>query len=86
MIISSKARTKGDIVSIKLSNGEELIASWCEARNDVLIIDRSLTAKPNNLALTIEEGEFKIQRIPKEIPDEEFLIWGVITYVIHAVL
>jgi hypothetical protein len=49
MIISSKARTKGDIVSIKLSNGEELIASWCEARSDVLIIDRpvSLSTGPN---------------------------------------
>jgi len=67
-------RVKGDDLSLGIHN------------NDVLIIDRALSAKPNNLALTIEEGEFKIKRIPKVTSDKELLIWGVITYVIHAVL
>lgn len=50
---------------------------------DVLIIDRSLSRSFNALALVIKEGEFKIQRIPFGFSEEEFIVWGIITYIIH---
>jgi DNA polymerase V len=51
---------------------------------DVLIIDRSLSRNFEALALVIQEGEFKIQRIPFGFSEEEFTVWGVITYIIHS--
>lgn len=51
--------------------------------SDVLIIDRSLSAVPNRLALVVQDGEFKVLRIPKKNVDSEFILWGVITYIIH---
>ncbi len=52
---------------------------------DVLIIDRSLSRNFDDLALIIQEGEFKIQRIPFGFSEEEeeFTVWGIITYIIH---
>lgn len=50
---------------------------------DVLIIDRSLPPNFDALALIIQEGEFKIQRIPFGFCEEEFSVWGIITYIIH---
>jgi DNA polymerase V len=50
---------------------------------DVLIIDRSLSASFDALVLVIQEGEFRIRRIPFGFPEEEFTVWGVITYIIH---
>ncbi len=50
---------------------------------DVLIIDRSLARNFDDLALVIQEGEFKIQRIPFGFSEEEFTVWGIITYIIH---
>ena len=50
---------------------------------DVLIIDRSLPATPNRLALAVVDGEFKVLRIPKNQVDSEFILWGIITYIIH---
>jgi DNA polymerase V len=52
--------------------------------NDVLIIDRSLAPKENGLVLAVEEGEFKVKRFSKR-PSEPYTIWGIITYIIHAV-
>jgi len=52
--------------------------------NDVLIIDRSIHPKDNNLALIVDEGEFKIIRIPGCGLREEIMLWGVITYIIHC--
>jgi len=52
---------------------------------DVLIIDRSLSRNFDDLALIIQEGEFKIQRIPFGFSEEgEFIVWGIITYIIHS--
>ncbi len=51
--------------------------------SDVLIIDRSLSAVPNRLALAVIGGEFKVLRIPKKHIDSEFVLWGIITYIIH---
>lgn len=49
---------------------------------DVLLIDRSLVPKKNNLALIIIEGSFQIIRIPEK-KNSEFTLWGVISYIIH---
>lgn len=54
-------------------------------KNDVLIIDKSLTPKNNQLALVIKEGAFQIEKI-KEKSEEEFQLWGVITYIIKSTL
>ena len=43
MLVNKKARKKGDVVSIKLNNGEELIASWIEEQDVYLIIDRPVS-------------------------------------------
>jgi DNA polymerase V len=53
--------------------------------NDVLIIDRSLNAKEHDLALVIVDGEFDLLTIPKETKNNSFMLWGVVTYIIHAV-
>ncbi|EAP86491.1 MULTISPECIES: S24 family peptidase [Croceibacter] len=53
--------------------------------NDVLIIDRSLLAKENDLALVIVDGEFNLLRIPKQSETNAFMLWGVVTYIIHAI-
>lgn len=50
---------------------------------DVLIIDRSLSAVSNRLALAVIDGEFKVLRIPKKHLETEFILWGIITYIIH---
>lgn len=52
---------------------------------DILIVDRSLQALPGKLALVVEEGEFRILRIPKKAKGE-IVVWGVITYIIHRAL
>lgn len=54
--------------------------------NDVLIIDRSLQPKTGSLILTVSEGEFKVQRMPKTSKEEAFTLWGVITYIIQYTL
>ena len=51
---------------------------------DVLIIDRSLFRNFNALALVVQAGEFKIIRIPFGFSEEEFTVWGIITYIIHS--
>jgi len=50
---------------------------------DVLIIDRSLSRNFDDLALVIKDGEFKVMRIPFAATEEEFIVWGIITYIIH---
>lgn len=52
--------------------------------NDVLIIDKALTPKNNQLAVVIHDDEFKIIKIEKQHPTKVQL-WGVITYIIKAV-
>ena len=54
---------------------------------DVLIIDRAAPAKAGKMALVVIDGNFKIERIPNSTAEEfEFTIWGVVTFIIHAVL
>lgn len=54
-------------------------------KNDVLIIDKSLIPKPNQLAVVILEGSFQVKRIGKGFK-EEINLWGVITYIIKSAL
>lgn len=54
-------------------------------KNDVLIIDKSLMPKNNQLAVVVKEGAFQIERIHSEIK-EELQVWGVITYVIKSTI
>lgn len=53
--------------------------------NDVLIVDKSLTPKENNLALVNIDGEFKIIRI-KNMFHASVEVWGIITYIIKSVI
>jgi len=53
--------------------------------NDVLIIDKSLTPKNNQLVVAISDDAFKIIRIEKQ-QTTQVNIWGVITYIIKSVL
>ncbi|WP_142784255.1 S24 family peptidase [Changchengzhania lutea] len=53
-------------------------------KNDVLIIDKSLTPKHNQLVIAIRDDAFKIIRIVAEATTE-LQIWGVITYIIKSV-
>lgn len=52
---------------------------------DVLIVDKSLTPKQNQLALVVKEGTFQVERI-EEQSVEEIQLWGVITYIIKSIL
>ncbi len=44
---------------------------------DVLVVDRSLTAKVNDLAVVTVEGELKLEIIKQDIK-EESVLWGVV--------
>ncbi|WP_432410495.1 S24 family peptidase [Rasiella sp. SM2506] len=60
--------------------------AWSEfniLKNDVLLVDRSLTPNFDDLALLVQEGEFTVNRITFGRETEEALLWGVITYIIH---
>lgn len=52
---------------------------------DVLIIDKSLIPKNNQLAVVIQDGNFNIIRIDSD-SKEEIQLWGVITYIIKHTL
>lgn len=64
----------------------EAWSSFNIRNNDVLIIDRSMELKPDRLALVIKDGEFSIIRFSHDSKQSEFLLWGVITYIIHQVV
>lgn len=51
---------------------------------DVLVIDRSLKPRNNNLLLVIIEGDFDVIRLTKN--NSKIELWGVITYIIHKVI
>ncbi|MBU2901824.1 S24 family peptidase [Maribacter dokdonensis] len=53
--------------------------------NDVLIVDKSITPKRNQLVLATVEDSFKIIKID-ETSLSELNIWGTITYIIKSTL
>ena len=52
--------------------------------NDVLIIDKALTPKNNQLVFVIYDGEFEILRY-NTLNGKEYKLWGTITYIIKSV-
>ena len=50
---------------------------------DVLLIDRSLKPKKNDLVLVVIEGEFRVIKFPKSSLESQFILWGLISYIIH---
>ncbi len=60
------------------------LAEFNILKNDVLIIDRSLHVKENDLAMVVIDGEFKIINVMSNEHQQEFTLWGVITYIIHS--
>ena len=59
-------------------------AAYSILKNDVLIVDRAVPSHFDDLALVVQDGEFKILRIPFDKKQNTFTLWGVITYIIHA--
>lgn len=54
-------------------------------KDDVLIIDKSIVPKNNQLAVVIIESAFQINRIDINAK-KELQLWGVITYIIKSTL
>lgn len=52
-------------------------------KNDVLVIDRSVSPKIGNIVLVNLEGEFVIQKFSHQ---ENAEIWGVVCYVVHKLI
>lgn len=50
---------------------------------DVLLIDRSLKPKKNDLVLVVIDGEFKVIKFHETSLETEFILWGLISYIIH---
>jgi DNA polymerase V len=48
-----------------------------------LLIDRSLKPKKNDLVLAVIDGEFKVIKFPEVFLETEFVLWGLISYIIH---
>ena len=63
-------------------DGDEL-SHYNIFNKDVLLIDRSLKPKENDLVLVVIDGEFKVIRFPKYSFDNECVLWGLISYIIH---
>ena len=55
------------------------------AEKDVLIIDKSITPRFNQLICVTTEGEFDIKRMSYN-SEEELQLWGTITHIIKSVL
>lgn len=69
---------------------------------DILVVDKSLEAKHNDIVIASLNGEFTIKRLVKQDgkvsllpcnsdfnpvtvrPDDDLVIWGVVTHIIHA--
>ena len=65
-------------IRIEGNGFEEFLIS----HNDVLVVDRSLHPRKNDLILAVIEGEFTVIQVC-ENHEESFQLWGVITYIIH---
>ncbi|NBW99574.1 peptidase S24/S26A/S26B, partial [bacterium] len=80
--------------------GDSMIDAKIES-GDILIVDRSLTARSGRVVVALVSGAFTVKRLIQEngrtllhaankrfapidvTNDEDFQIWGVVTYVIH---
>jgi len=50
---------------------------------DVLVVDKSIDPKNNQLALAISDGEFNLIRL-NDSATKHIEIWGVVTYIIKS--
>ncbi len=83
------------------ASGESMIGAGI-FDGDVMVIDKSIEAKSNDIIIAFLDGEFTVKRLlinpdktvtllpkninykPIEVPlESDFLIWGVVTFVIH---
>ena len=82
------------------AQGDSMIGAGIQ-QGDILIVDKSLTAKSGKIVIAVVDGEFTVKRLHKykgnitlkaENPDfkdikiggdDELIIWGVVTSVIH---
>ena len=53
-------------------------------KNDVLIVDKARIPEKNQLILATQDGKFAVFKMNQE--NEEFMLWGVITYIIKSTL
>ena len=71
---------------------------------DILVVDRSIEARDNKIAVCLVDGEFTVKRIKlddnclyllpenpsyqpiKITEDNQFMVWGIVTYIIKSVL
>ncbi|HVW23594.1 MAG TPA: S24 family peptidase [Candidatus Saccharimonadales bacterium] len=51
---------------------------------DVVVVDRSLARRPNDLVVSWQNNNFNLCR-QRQLPDDE-PVWGVLTAVIHQVI
>jgi SOS-response transcriptional repressor LexA len=51
--------------------------------DDLLVVDRSVTAFPNAVAVVVRGGELRVERLRRS-GDEEAELWGVVTHLIRA--
>ncbi|HSX04120.1 MAG TPA: S24 family peptidase [Rhabdochlamydiaceae bacterium] len=49
--------------------------------DDLLVVDRSLDPKKDDIILAVTDGEFTVIKLTGK--EKELQVWGVITYVIH---
>lgn len=84
------------------ANGNSMIDAGIDD-GDILVIDRSIEATDNKIAVCVVDGEFTVKRIKKEADylyliaenknfkpikiteENEFLIWGIVTYVVKKI-
>ena len=82
------------------AQGDSMIRAGIQ-QGDILIVDKSLSAKSGKIVIAVVDGEFTVKRLHKykgnitlkaENPDfedikiggdDELIIWGVVTSVIH---
>ena len=82
------------------AQGDSMIGAGIQ-QGDILIVDKSLTAKSGKIVIAVVDGEFTVKRLHKykgnitlkaensdfeDIKisgDDELIIWGVVTSVIH---
>lgn len=63
--------------------GSNAWSSFNILKGDVLIIDKSLTPSFEDVVLAVQDDDFKVVRMGFDKQQEAFVLWGVITYIIH---
>ena len=51
---------------------------------DILVVDRSLDPTEKSIVMAVINGEFAIKQFSHVHKNNEIIVWGVVTHVIHA--